>query len=409
MPFPGKRVLPSICLGLILWLPFPSRGETPLRWDDLVARLPDHPAAREGLLEVEIARGAADEARQLPNPTVEGTLARAEESGDTGLEWGAAVTLPLDWLATRGPEVDAADASVEEARQRWAARRRELLDRLRTLFYGLAHDREHVASVETEVAGMRELAKLVRLRVERGEARPIEALQAETELDRTENDLDRARAELETRQLQLRLLLPELGEGPFAPVADLDTEPPPDLTASLDRIRAGAPEVRASRARQRAAEAELSREKRRRLPELAVSGFTDRELDKRVAGGVLEVELPLLSWNGGGVRRAEASLEAARAARETATREALAAFAEAHRSCERERRVAARYANEIAPRAEKTLEMLEKTFRVGETTLLDVLDARRTAGATRREALESRLSAKLACERVAALLAENAK
>ena len=50
--------------------------------------------------------------------------------------------------------------------------------------------------------------------------------------------------------------------------------------------------------------------------------------------------------------------------------------------------------------------MLEKTFRVGEATLLDVIGARRAAGETRREALESRLSAKLACERVAALLAE---
>ncbi len=409
MPSPGKRVLPSICLGLALWLPAPSGAnpaETPLRWDDLVALLPSLPAAREGALAVKEAEGAAAEARQLPNPTVEGTLAHADEGGETGLEWGAGVTLPLDWLASRGPSVDAALAAAAEARHRWAAQRLELLDQLRTLFYGLAHDREHVASVEGEVAGMRELAKLVGLRVEKGEARPIEALQAESELARVENDLDRARADLEARELRLRLILPELGAGPFAPTADLETEPPPTLDEALERLRSGAPELRAGAARVRAAEAELSVERRKRIPALAVSGFTDRELDKTVAGGTLEVELPLLSWNGGGVRRAEAALAAAEAAREAALREALATFAEAHRACARERRVAARYRDEILPRAERTLAMLEKTFRVGETTLLDVLDARRTAGSIRREALESRLSAKLACERVAAVLAE---
>jgi cobalt-zinc-cadmium efflux system outer membrane protein len=404
--------LPVLCLGLLAVLPTSARGgeaERTVRWEELVGLFASAPAVRRGALSVNEAAGAAAEARQAPNPTVEGSLDRASGEGGSGLEWGAAVSMPLGWLARRGPAIAAAEASLEEARYRWAERRLDLFDELRTLFYGVAHDQEHVASVEEEVARAAELARLVRLRVDRGEARPIEALRAEAELARSENELDRARAELEIGRHRLALLVPALGDGPLRVEADLEAAAPPDLDDTLARVRTGAPAVRAAGARVRAGEAGLSAARRERLPEVAVRGFADRELDKRTVGGAVEVEVPLLSWNGGGVSRAEAALAAAEAAREASLGETLAAVAEAHQRCERERRVATRYQAEILPRAEAALATLEKTFHVGETNLLDVLDARRVAGQVRREALESRLSAKLACERVAALLAESTK
>lgn len=407
MQSPGKRLLPCLLSLPLAVAPGLARGaERQVRWEDLVALLPSLPSDRESASLVAEADGAAAQARQLPNPTVEGTLAHADEPGDEGLEWGASVSVPLGWLARRGPAVDAADASVEEARHLYKVRRLERLDELRELFYGLVHDQEHVASVEAEVEGARELTRLVQLRVKQGDARPIEALQAETELARDENELERTRADLEGRRDRLRLLIPELGDDPVRAIADLETAPPPDLSEALVRLRGASPSIRAAAARVRAAEAELSAQRRERIPDVAVGVFTDRELDKRATGGTIELTLPLLSWNGGGVRRAESTLAAAEAARETALREAAASFAGARRGCERERRIAARYGEEIVPRAEQALAMLEKTFRVGEATLPDVFDARRVAGQVRREALESRLSAKLACERVAALLPE---
>src|SRR5690349_11269597 len=90
----------------------PDDRGAPLRWPDVVAMVPGLPAVREADARVEGAAGAASSAGSIPNPTVTmtGADAEARDSSARRREWGVAVEVPLDFLATRGPRVAAARA-----------------------------------------------------------------------------------------------------------------------------------------------------------------------------------------------------------------------------------------------------------------------------------------------------------
>jgi outer membrane protein, heavy metal efflux system len=365
----------------------PAPTPPPLRWADVLAALDRDPRVAAARARVRSAEGGLSAARTPPNPELEATAGRgdARDGPASRTEWSLAITLPLDWLSRRGPEVDAARAGVEEAAAEAQALRVDVTAELWRLHVRAGYAQAEAEALEATEQQVEALARLVRRRVEAGEGRPVEVPRVELELERVRNEVASARAARDGALAQLGAWM----GGAIARV-ELPSSPPPPLdpaaaTAELARH----PRLRAALARATAARAEASAARRSRFPGLSVGAFYTSELDREAVGGQVAVELPLWDWKSGRVRRAEATAEAEASRADAEGRALSAALADATAACGRARAVADRWKGAILPRAEESARTLERTFQLGEAGILDVIDARRVLLEARREFLSS--------------------
>ncbi len=408
-PRAGARSLACSLLLCGALLAAPASAEVrALRWREVVSLARSHPLVGEARLQAAAAEGELVAAGAVPTPSLEARLGRGSqlEESEPGvrLEWGLSLSLPLDWLALRGPQQRAARAALEAAGHAVRGVQLEVLRRLAGLFWSLAHDEAAVRSLgESEAQAVR-LAALVRRRVERGEARPTELPRVETEVEKVRIELGKAEAQRRGRRAQLRAWLGL--EEEVTVYADLASPPPlPAQAAVLARLRQH-PAVLGGRARVRALEAEARVERWRRFPSLGVSLGYEEEVDRRTFGGALTVGLPLWGWNRGRIAQADARRAAEERRLEANARESRGAALEAYHVCEQARRTASAYGRRILPLAERAASSLERSFRLGESSLLEVLDTRRVVLEARREAVQVQLQQQLDCAQLRSLTGE---
>ncbi len=397
-------------LAVIASTPLPSRAAEPpdghaptLRWPEVAAAADRHPALQVAAARSRSAEGATSAAGAIPNPTfgVSAADARPRGGGAGRREWGAAVEVPLDFLATRGARVAAARAAEDGVRQEARAARAEVLRELRRAFVAVAHGQAVVESGAELEAQAAQLAALVRKRDERGEGRPSEVPRVEIELERLRGALERARAVALAARERLSLLL-------GGPVGRLEADLASTLALPpLEEIRARAleasPLVLSAQARARAAEQEASAERWERFPKLTVGAAHVEELDRTASTATASLTFPLWNWNQGRVNQAEATAEAERARTAAASLSLAAGLGDAWQGCSSGQAAARRFQAEILPRAEKSARTLGRAFELGEAGLLDVIDARRVLLDTRREYLDLLLDMQDACADFAAL------
>ncbi len=367
-------------------------------WPDIARIIDRHPLLAAAASDERAARGAVRAAGAIPNPTFEGSWAdaRPKEGGGSGTERDLSITIPLDWMVQRGARVHAARATAEAAAADRENLRRAVLARMQRLFWTVAYDQEKVATWEALASQTDNILGTVRSRVAKGDARPIEQLRWEIEAARVASELASARAAFEGGRARLALRLGLAEPGALTVDATL-TELPglPELDALIERLATTHPALRAEEARIRAARAETGAEKRARFPSLEVTGFTTEELDQRAAGGGLAVAVPLWNWNSGRIAQAEANLSAAEQRREAATLDLAEELIEAHAACRASEGTAVRLQSEIVPRSEKAAALAERAYQLGEASLLEVIESRRTLLESRRLLLEALLQARI--------------
>ena len=384
-------------------------ADVEVAWPAIVAAVDRHPSVTAGQHELYAARAEVDAAAAAPNPNLEATTGygRARDGSESRVEWGVGLTIPLGWLAQRRARVDAARAHANAVAAETDALRREVLVELHQRFWGLIYAQERVAALTELNQQTATLAGTVRRRVEAGESRPVEAARVDVEEERVASELAGARSVLDAQRRQLSLWLKApAGRTPVA-VADLSRLPRP-MTAGVAQARARAqhPAVAAANARVQALEADVSAERRARVPGFSVGVFADNELDRAAYGVRLSVDLPIWNWNSGNIRRAESALAAGRKRLEAQRLEVESAAIELQSSCEASVALAARYRDKMRPRAAEAARSIERSYEIGESTLLEVIDARRTFLETRTEYLIALARAQNDCSRLAVLLGE---
>jgi len=387
----------------------PAAEPVSATWEDIVRLVEQHPRLSAGRAQVDAARGAVDAACSVPNPVLEGTIGEgfARNGGPSRAEWGLALTVPLGWVAGRGYRIDAAEAGVDAARAESEGLRRDVLVQLRTLYWSLVYEQARVASLEALVAQTSALAQTVARRVEKGEARPVEATRVEIEREKVAGELDAARTALGARQAELALWVSGTPSTTVVAVADLDALPNVvERDAALERVRRNHPALALARARTRAVQAEVGVEERARVPSFALTGYTSDQLDARAFGVGVALDLPLWNWNRGRIAGAEASLAAALRQAEATRLELEASVVDAQAACQASVETATRVRDGVLPRSETAAATLEKTYQLGEASLLEVIDARRTLLDARRSYLGSLAQAQIDCSRLGALVGE---
>ena len=190
-------------------------------------------------------------------------------------------------------------------------------------------------------------------------------------------------------------------------VADIEKLPEiSTLDRAIDRAREAHPRVRAAVARERALAADVGVERRSRAPDLSVDLFTDHELDRVAYGAGVEVELPLWSWNRGGIKRAEEMAAAGRREREGVVLDMAEQAISAHAACRLGVALARRYEERILPPAEAAAKTIDRTYELGEAPLIEVIDAHRTLLEIKREHLEALARAHADCSRLRMTIGE---
>jgi cobalt-zinc-cadmium efflux system outer membrane protein len=394
---PLRRIRPgALAVGLAAAGPlsFAQEALDVGRYVEIVER--SHPAAAERAGLEQAAEAEKRAARVLPDPVFDFSWDRAHPTdlaGAKGDETGYALSQTLPWPGTWRAGAAAGDRIADVLRAGAEGVAWEIGARARLAFARLeaARGLQDVARGAEEDA--RSLRDLVARRAELGESRESDRIKASVEWLRQRRLLTAASHEAQVAEATLRALAVEPLPQPLVlkPTAHPPL-PPLDAAALAARLAETNPRLRAARAEAARREALASVARRARIPDLGVSVFRQRELDKEANGFSVGIKLPLWNANRGEIARAEAEqrVAAAAVAREridvlTELEERLTALVvAADQTSVLER--------DILPQATRSLELARLLYEEGETSLLDLLDAQRTFREAQRERLESHLA-----------------
>lgn len=360
---------------------------------DIVLRA--HPAMRAARALEDLGEAERRSSRLLADPTIEVAIGRARPA-DAGsgraTETGFTLTQSLPWLPARRAAIEEADRAgdvrrAEAARVRWDVR-----SDARAAFFRLQEARALVEVLRSAEADARSLLELVERRTEVGESRETDRIKARVEWLRQQRELRAAERDASAAEATVRALAVDPLPRPLAIAGELPTTlAVTDLAGTtLARALDAGPEVSRARAESARSRSHLSFARRSRAPDLGLSLFRQEELDKESYGLSLGVVLPL--WNG---RRGEIAKAAAESSFATADVERVRVTLQSElESRRRDVDVAAvevaSLVTDVGPAAAESLRIARLLFEEGETSLLDLLDAQRTARETRREEIRAR-------------------
>ncbi len=364
------------------------------RYVEIVKR--SHPAAvqRVGLEHAAEAEGSA--ARALPDPVFDFTWGRAHPRGvpeAKGDETGFAISQALPWPGTRSAGVTAGERAGDVLRANAEGIGWDLEARARLAFARLEAARGLVEVARGAEEDARSLRDLVARRAELGESRESDRIKVSVEWLRQQRQLTAATREAQVAEAILRALAVEPLPRPLLlkPTAHPPL-PPIDTATVAARLAEANPRLRAARAEVARREALSSAARRTRIPDLDLSVFRERELDKESAGFSVGIRLPLWNANRGGIARAEAEQQVAVAAVAAERIDVLTELEARLTDLVVASEQATLLEGEIVPQAARSLELARLLYQEGETSLLDLLDAQRTLREAQRERLEATLA-----------------
>ena len=386
-----------------------ARAEEPLGVEAYVQTvLRSHPGARQ-VTALEAAAGAERKAaRQFPDPTVAFAWDRAHTTAGPLLsssETGLSVSQTIPWPGTFSANVRAGDRAADVLRAEGTGTRWDLEIEARAVFARVLYGRAALDIARAAEADALSLRELTAKRAELGESREVDRIKAEVEWLREQRTRRAIEREAEAAEEVLRTLAVEPLPRPLALQGELPRPIPATDEADLrDRLERLNPRLLAARAAAERDAALLSVSRRARIPDLDVTWFRNKELDKEANGFSLGVRVPLWNANRGGIARAQAASSLAAAGAQRALVDLTSALERARQELDVASAQAEILDREILPAATRSLELARFSYQEGETSLLDLLDAQRTFRETQREAAASRLALALALAEVRRLV-----
>lgn len=365
-----------------------------ITWKDIVKAVDKHPLVLAGQNKISAAKENINASGAIPNPEIEFSTLHGQPQDNSGstTEWGVGVTIPLDWLAKRSSRINMATAEAKTAKEELKALRRDILLQLRILFWNLAYEQEHVVVLNELSSQMVTLSKTIKKRVEKGEVRPIEATRIEIEAEKIAGELEAAKSKLTANRDILATWLGGSKDKRMVAKSDIDKLPQP-ISAELAKTKAGDhPQIAAAKAQIQALSKKITLERRERIPSFSLKAYSEYEPDRDAYGIELAIDLPFWNWNTGNIKHSEYMLAAEKNKFKAEKLELETLAIDAQSACESGVALAICFKEQILPRAISVTKTIERTYEVGEATLLEVIDARRILLETKRQYLKTLLN-----------------
>ncbi|MBN2528016.1 MAG: TolC family protein [Deltaproteobacteria bacterium] len=383
-----------------------DRDTITVTWEQVAKTVDSHPLLQQQTHREDASLALIEDAQAIPNPSVEISVARgkSDETGDSALEWGAALTIPLDWMATRNMQTQVATSAHQSQLAERELLRRDILRELRRLFWQTVHLQERTRRLGTLYQQTASLSTLIEKRIQNGDARPMELTRIEIEQEKVASELALATMQRDALQIDLALWL-----GSNTPVrcqASLmfgTTQPPPQVSAT--QLETHPALLRAAK-QLAVAQKETRLAQKNRFPEIALTLFAENELDKSAMGAGVEVAIPLWNFNRGAIAHAKAQT-AAVAKEATVQRLQLEhQRLRVNAACNASYQMARRFNTRMLPKVTEVAQKVARAYALGEATLLEVLDARRTVLEVEAQLLDAQLQARLDCSEVENMIGE---
>lgn len=329
--------------------------------------------------QIALAQAQRTTAGAYPNPSV--SFERARQPGEltnfsskVARQWS--VQQPILLPGQRSSRVRAADLGIDAARSRLAATANDLTADAGAAYVELLQAQDKRAALEQGMADLDRLRGIVAGRQSAGMASRYDLLRVDIELADWRTQLAEAQADLTDRQGQLAGLLGfpgwhPRGAGELRPLPFV--EPPPSADAN------DSPSVIASHKEESAALARATAARRDRLPNVSLSGgqfWTVEPYGKTYSFG-FEIEVPLFDTRRGAYQQARAEAESASLQRTLAEAQSRADV-ERYRAQVQQRSAAlAQFEQQLTPRLPQLQQMADDAYRLGRSTVLELLDATR--------------------------------
>lgn len=398
-PLVSRPAVTALLVGAVLLGAAPARAEEApapgtVTTEQLVDRaLAGSPRLGAMQAEVDAAAGRLLQAALRPNPMLEVEGMKSVEGPDNTI--GVRLALPLDLNGRKASRVAVAERELEVLRARLADEVRRLRAEVRmTAGEWLAAHRD-LAFTRELLAASREALALVRGRVERGGAAPLDERLMTVELNRLETERRLLEARERVVSLEARALAGLAPETPLEIRGDLEALPvavPNDAARrALER-----PDVEAARLEVAAARARVDRERAEGRWDATLSlgyerqrtGFdlmgiakdgSMRMIDDtfNMVGGSVSVMLPVRNRNQGNVAAAAAEGVAARERLELARLMARQDVAAAVAQYDAARQALELYRTGVRELAKENFAVVRRTHELGRVPLTEVIAEQR--------------------------------
>jgi len=356
--------------------------------------------------QVAAAQGDAEAGAAVANPQLSGSVGKSFGydpsacAGCSAVAWSVGLSDPsaLSDLISgkRSLRADVGQAAL-------AAARHSREEALRTLSLQVRQAMLDGALLQSQRDVVRELAEssektfaLNERRLRAGAISEAEVARAEVAALEAAQAADLAEQALRVARLQIAFLLGSRDdEAEFTVDPDLLERPLPPPPAIPPESFEHRPDLLAAAAQEARAEATLALERKRRIPDVALSaqyqqqGTGQNALQPPTLTVGTQLELPLFYRRSGEIARAEADRRAQGLAREKLRAQARAELQSALAAVEANRRLVERMRGRLLGRARRMRDLAQVQYEKGTSSLLELLDAQRTWAQTRSEYLRN--------------------
>lgn len=377
----ASRTLSGLVLAAVLTLPVPlvsAAAQAPLDLRTALATARTNgPLARLADARRQVGLGQVGESTQWQNPTLEW---RRENLGSPlAPDIFATFYLPFDVSGRRLALRQAGAAGRDRVRADAVGHQRDAELQVARAWLRAAVAQGTLDVITQQYDALREIARIDAERLKEGLVSEAVGLRTSLEADRARVALVAARNEAAVANTELARAIgyPEPG-APLAPLAAPVMPAAPDSVLALATALAQSPEVQAREAAFREAQRRLAAEQRGVLGEVQLQGGT-KETGGFMTGQVgVAVPLPMFNRNSGARQRAAGQLDEARVLRDDLR---IAVRGRVHQALAwyRDVQAAAADAATFASRGREVARIARLSYREGQVTLTELLDAERAA------------------------------
>jgi cobalt-zinc-cadmium efflux system outer membrane protein len=353
---------------------------TPLSLDDALGiAAENNPLLRGARAAADAAGGAFMQAGARPNPQVS---ILQEGFGGTDRTTTALMNLTVELGGKRDARLNVASYGREVALASLDGRSAALRSNVVAAFYGLlaAQRLLQVAQESADIAGRS--AELAGKRARAGKVSPVEATKARVAASSVQIALANAKARVATAVEELANVTGSPLVRGRSVAGDLETVPVAEPLSQLQQRLSEAPIARTARAEMFRANAAISVERAKRIPDITFSAGMKRVMTGGIRGNQavigVSIPLPLFDTNKGALLESLQNAEKANADFDSEKARLQLELTRAYANYEISTQAARQLKTDVLPAAREALDAMSRGYELGKFSFLDVLDAQRT-------------------------------
>jgi len=334
-----------------------------------------------------VAEAAILIAGERPNPDFISAYTRSEP------RFQPSVSQLIELGGKRGRRIDVARNELRLTELDLDAALRTLRHDVRAAYFTISLARNTLVLGQQAVDQARELADIARTRYDAGDIAQFEVLQANLALDRATNDLARLDNAERIARATLNQLLNRPPDAPMDLRDSLFVKPASFSTAELiGRALQSNVDLRTAEQQIATEQSRLKLARAQRVPDLTLEpGLETHDSAFTHPGFKMQVTVPLPIFNRGGaeIKKSSAMLEQLQAERDATRQRVSGDIGRAALNLDSARRQVEFYESRLLPEAERVRELANEAYRIGQTSLLSVIDATRNAREVRQAYLQA--------------------